>query len=362
MPRTMNSAYARIGSGPRCQTGGGGAGDRGEVSRVPTLPRRAADGGAHRPAPVRRLWAAPAGSRRPRRRARRPARSAVSAASAARPAASSGASSRQLTRRCRRSPRRRNAATSAACAPLPHARGRPRPAAPVPVARTRATSAGAACEVLLAGAGDAHHRGGVDEAAAVRHGHRDPLVGRRRRRPGRPGPARARRRRPATPAASSGIRSGVIRPAPPAAARSRANAAPPATAVALDRVPVGHHEHRRAGVGDRLDRAQHVAVRTPAASARSVARWITGPSITGSEYGSPTSTTSTPASTMARIASIAAGHGGEPGRQVADQRGPALGARLLERRPRRSSPLRLVQHAEPPRRRCPCPCRRGRTG
>ena len=33
----------------------------------------------------------------------------------------------------------------------------------------------------------------------------------------------------------------------------------------------------------------------PAASARSTACWITGPSITGSEYGRPTSTASTPA-------------------------------------------------------------------
>ena len=36
----------------------------------------------------------------------------------------------------------------------------------------------------------------------------------------------------------------------------------------------------------------------------SVARWMTGPSITGSEYGRPTSTMSTPPSIMARMASI----------------------------------------------------------
>ena len=53
--------------------------------------------------------------------------------------------------------------------------------------------------------------------------------------------------------------------------------------------------------------------------------WMVGPSITGSQYGRPTSTTSTPASTIATIASIAAVDGREAGRQVADERGPALG-------------------------------------
>ena len=45
--------------------------------------------------------------------------------------------------------------------------------------------------------------------------------------------------------ASSGMRSGVMSPAPPAAARSRAKAV---GAVAQDEVPVGHHQRRRAGV------------------------------------------------------------------------------------------------------------------
>ena len=43
---------------------------------------------------------------------------------------------------------------------------------------------------------------------------------------------------------------------------------------------------------------------TPARTAGSVAAWMVGPSITGSLYGMPTSTTSQPPSTSARIASI----------------------------------------------------------
>ena len=44
--------------------------------------------------------------------------------------------------------------------------------------------------------------------------------------------------------ASSGVRSGVMAPAPPAAARSRAKAV---GTVVLDQVPVGHHHGRGAG-------------------------------------------------------------------------------------------------------------------
>jgi hypothetical protein len=47
------------------------------------------------------------------------------------------------------------------------------------------------------------------------------------------------------------------------------------------------------------------AVRVPWRRAASTAAWIVGPSISGSVYGSPTSTTSAPASTMARIADAA---------------------------------------------------------
>src|SRR2546421_11214743 len=53
-------------------------------------------------------------------------------------------------------------------------------------------------------------------------------------------------------------------------------------------------------------------VRTPPASAISLARWMTGPSMTGSEYGNSTSTTSTPDSTIARIAAMLPGTVGNP--------------------------------------------------
>ncbi len=45
------------------------------------------------------------------------------------------------------------------------------------------------------------------------------------------------------------------------------------------------------------------AWRVPACSEAWWAAWMTGPSMSGSEYGMPTSTASTPASTMATIAS-----------------------------------------------------------
>ena len=85
-------------------------------------------------------------------------------------------------------------------------------------------------------------------------------------------------------------------------------------AVALDRVPVGH----QTTVGARARRPrstdpQHVA--GPHAAGQRDARsraWIVGPSITGSEYGEPTSTMSTPASTIARIASMPPSTVGKP--------------------------------------------------
>src|SRR5260221_10077408 len=54
------------------------------------------------------------------------------------------------------------------------------------------------------------------------------------------------------------------------------------------------------------------ATRVPPASARWVASWMTGPSISGSEYGRPISTMSAPASAMAVAAAIAPGTDGKP--------------------------------------------------
>ena len=72
------------------------------------------------------------------------------------------------------------------------------------------------------------------------------------------------------------------------------------------------------------------AGRTPPASAISLARWITGPSMTGSEYGKPTSMRSTPALGQRPDGGDAALDGRETGRQVADQGRPALGPGLVE--------------------------------
>ncbi len=47
------------------------------------------------------------------------------------------------------------------------------------------------------------------------------------------------------------------------------------------------------------------ATRVPLVSARCTASAMTGPSISGSEYGRPSSMTSAPASAMARAASMA---------------------------------------------------------
>jgi len=51
---------------------------------------------------------------------------------------------------------------------------------------------------------------------------------------------------------------------------------------------------------------------TPARTATSTASWITGPSMPGSEYGTPTSTTSAPPSTAATMAAIEVSTSGYP--------------------------------------------------
>ncbi len=52
--------------------------------------------------------------------------------------------------------------------------------------------------------------------------------------------------------------------------------------------------------------------RTPPVSARCTASWMTGPSISGSEYGRPISTTSAPERAIASAASIAVSTVGKP--------------------------------------------------
>src|SRR4051812_18818873 len=102
--------------------------------------------------------------------------------------------------------------------------------------------------------------------------------------------------------ASSGMRSGVITPAPPAAAKSVANLSAPYRATGFQYVMTS----AGAPVAATADTVPSTSgARVPAASARSTAAWIVGPSMSGSEYGQPTSTASTPADTIAVIAATA---------------------------------------------------------
>ncbi len=102
--------------------------------------------------------------------------------------------------------------------------------------------------------------------------------------------------------ASSGMMSGRITPAPPAAARSAANRSTPYRSIGFqyDITSVG------APVAATLETVCSTSgVVVPAASAASTASWMVGPSMTGSEYGRPTSTMSAPPSTRAVMAATA---------------------------------------------------------
>ena len=94
----------------------------------------------------------------------------------------------------------------------------------------------------------------------------------------------------------------MIIPAPPAAARSAANRSTPYCSIGFQYVMTTTGTPVRATASTVRSTPAGVI---PPASASSTACWITGPSSTGSEYGRPTSTTSTPASTIA--VNVAAG-------------------------------------------------------
>ena len=214
------------------------------------------------------------------------------------------------------------------------ARGRRRPAGRSPRG-CAATSGPARSLDGLAGAGDAHHRGGVDEAAAAPR--RSCAAARRwtTARPGRPCRGRARRRPRASSAGLVGDQVGRDQPAPPAAARSRGE---PLDAVALDRVPVGHHEGRARR--SRRPPRRCAARRRCGCRPRSA---CCGGGLDGRAVHHRV------AVGQADLDDVAAGldhraHRLDPtrrrreaGRQVADQRGAALGLRR-RRRPLRRSP------------------------
>ena len=176
--------------------------------------------------------------------------------------------------------------------------------------------------------------------------------------PGRSGPDRARRTPPATPSASSGIRSGVIIPSPPAAARSRANASTPQRNTGFQYVIT---TARPPALLIASTAASASRTRTPPRSAASVAAAIVGSVharvrvrdadfddvATGFDHG--------------RHRRNRGRHIGESRRQVADQRRTAL-ARGTSSNNR--SKAALMTHRPtgrttwPPSRR---PCRRGPT-
>ena len=101
----------------------------------------------------------------------------------------------------------------------------------------------------------------------------------------------------------------MISPAPPAAARSAANRSTPYCSTGFQYVITSTGTPLRATASTVRSTP---AVVVPAASARSTAVWITGPSSTGSEYGRPTSTTSTPPETIAVSAAIPPSTDGTP--------------------------------------------------
>ena len=253
-------------------------------------------------------------------------------------------------------------ATSAACAPL----RTPRPTAtgPLVTRRTRATSAGATADVCSRAPVtpmtlDAYTKPRHTAAVAAIRASVDE------------GATRNTRSSPCSSdaashsSASSGIRSGVISPAPPAAARSRAKAGTPYRSTGFQYVMISVGTPS-AAVASTVRSTS--ATRTPPASAASAARWMVGPSMTGSEYGSPTSTTSTPDSTMARIAAMPPSTVGNPAGRYPTRTGPFSNAFPTVIAP----PVRSLAGARGDARpltgsRTTCrrsrrPCRRGRTG
>ena len=151
------------------------------------------------------------------------------------------------------------------------------------------------------------------------------VVGRHERHEREPAAASAARTSPA----SSGGRSGTIAPATPCVSSSRGELLGPARE---DHVRVDHQHDRapeRSALAARSSTESSVA---PARSAAVAAEWITGPSASGSENGTPSSITSAPA------VRVGGEHGGgrlgvrEAAHQVGHQGRPALGPGRVEGR------------------------------
>ena len=144
------------------------------------------------------------------------------------------------------------------------------------------------------------------------------------------------------------------RPLPPADSRRRARrrrrlAARVGERVAahrLDRIGVAHQHDRRRRVSrvrNSRDEFEHIAQAHAVPSARSDARWITGPSAIGSENGTPSSMMSAPASTSACISGTVTRQRGIARGDERDQRLAACGCAA----PRSVSSMRCQVEALP---------------
>jgi hypothetical protein len=116
-------------------------------------------------------------------------------------------------------------------------------------------------------------------------------------------------------AASSTIMSVSRTPSTPASAAASANLASPKRRMGLK---IGKDDQARfgAGIAKFASEAQTSLRRVPRARARSLARWMTGPSASGSLKGTPSSMTSAPASMAARAISREADRSTRPARAV----------------------------------------------
>ena len=233
-------------------------------------------------------------------------------------------------------------------------------------ARIRATSASAPDATVCRAPGDAQARDAVQEPAAEGRGPSNPF----------------RRGRGAQE--ENCIKPGLVQPIPHVAGlldrqierehaihTSRGGARGElGNAHADDRVDVREeHDWARQSRPARWPRARaRPRGCVPAASARSVARWMTGPSASGSENGTPTSSTSAPAPARATSTCLECSRSGSPAVTYVTSPGRPLArtpANALASRETRGVAPVLVTVTTVPRTRAPRsagPCRRAPTG
>ena len=167
---------------------------------------------------------------------------------------------------------------------------------------------------------------------------------------------RARRAASASSASSSIGRSTVSTASTPAARGARGERARrPSRRSGCSSRTARSASRCRGGAARRPRRARRARL-PPAASARSIARWIDGPSADGSENGTPSSITSAPARHAA--STTVDRRLPDPDRRTSGTRRARRAARRRARRTLRAAGSRLLLRAA---RSWPCPCRRGRT-